>query len=66
MKTSSEYYTVNEVCALLGLCRPTVVKALKEGSIIGRKFGAQWRIDRSQFKKMKSAEELADNYNAAD
>lgn len=40
----SDYYTLKEVATKLGLSRPTVVRLATNGTIIGHKFGKQWRF----------------------
>lgn len=45
------FYTLNEVCEILNLTRPTVLKAIREGKIKAVKFGKVWRIPHDTLPK---------------
>jgi len=42
--------TVEQVCAVLRISRPTCVKLLQSGALPGAKIAGQWRIDRDALR----------------
>lgn len=49
---SSEFYTVEEFAAALGVCRLTVQRKIKAGMINGIKIGKIWRIPKSEIDRI--------------
>ena len=50
-KVSTEFYTLDEVCKILNLCRQTVVKAVGRGDFKAVMIGRQWRFPKESFKR---------------
>lgn len=42
--------TVEQVCAVLRISKPTALKLLQAGELPGAKFAGQWRIDRDALR----------------
>lgn len=54
---ADDFYTLNEVCAKLGICRVTAVRAIARKELKGFKFGKQWRFPKESIDKMISKPE---------
>lgn len=66
---STEFLTVSEIAAELGLCTKTIGKYLNEGQLPGVRFGHVWRIPVVQWNAYKAGTwqpQPSSNVTAAD
>lgn len=52
MAKAEDFYTLNEVCKKLGICRVTAVRAIGRKEIKGLKVGKQWRFSKEVIDEM--------------
>ena len=50
-KVDTQFYTLDEVCKILNVCRQTIVKAVGRGDLQAIMIGRQWRFPKESFKR---------------
>lgn len=56
MTDKGDYYTPEEVGALLDIKPESVTRLLRQGKMPGYKFGGSWRIDKEEFARYRKAQ----------
>ena len=49
---ASDFYSINEFAACLGVCRETVSRMIRNGIVDAVKVGKTWRIPKSEINKI--------------